>query len=138
MFFFESDATYPKAAASLLKYMPLKHLRTLLILLAASFSLKAQDSVRALAPFNKIIASPRISVILIKGEKESIRLVCNKSSLKSKCKSPRQETSSLSRPRADRGKAGKVSERTWKRKERNLRRCQHHCVRDLQTTVKST
>jgi hypothetical protein len=37
----------------------------------------AQTGDQSLAPFREIIASPRISVVLQKGETESIRLVCN-------------------------------------------------------------
>lgn len=59
------------------------YLLTLLTLISANL-LRAQESEKALKSFNKIIASPHIHVVLQKGDKESIRLTFNDSSVKDK------------------------------------------------------
>lgn len=53
----------------------MKKVNLLLIVLATAFSLRAQEIKKDLKPFDRVIASPRVNVILTKGERESIRLV---------------------------------------------------------------
>ncbi len=55
----------------------MKALKLVIITLAIGISVNvpAQDSPRSIAPFNRIIASPRIHIILEEGDSESVRLV---------------------------------------------------------------
>ena len=53
----------------------MKKLNLLLIVLIPAFGLQAQEIKKDLKAFTRVIASPRVNVILTKGERESIRLV---------------------------------------------------------------
>jgi hypothetical protein len=55
----------------------MKILSIALTLICAAASLQAQEIKKDLKPFTKIIASPRVNLILKKGDHESIRLVYN-------------------------------------------------------------
>jgi hypothetical protein len=54
----------------------MKKLNLLLLFISSAFCLQAQDEIQKdLRPFSKVIASPRVNVILKKGDHENIRLV---------------------------------------------------------------
>src|SRR5688500_5038116 len=58
--------------------MLMKKLNLLVLLLSSALCLMAQDEIQKdLKPFSSVIASPRVNVILKKGDRESIRLVYN-------------------------------------------------------------
>jgi hypothetical protein len=53
----------------------MKRLNLLILLLSSAFCLRAQEIQKDLKPFSRVVASPRVNVILKKGDRESIRLV---------------------------------------------------------------